>query len=274
MMKPLLKVFLVCLLCLTPTHLSAGKQEPQLQQSDGNNIKTSASTKIAAEKILTGSKAWAIGCSAVLIERNHEQLDTLATRQITKSNVDSVKELLDTFWGIKSNKDLMESLSWLETGGHRRQFDQAVFEVTSLSDEQFKILAGKTGNYDGLQKIQLAREYGKKLSKTSILGWDYCRYIAVCRWGYTAGYISEEDAWAKIMPVARELQKTFNSWEGLACNFIIGRQFWSYKETLESGPDIEDAVVRLLDMPSSPWNKYPWNMNLDLDNDANDTGKK
>ena len=77
-----------------------------------------------------------------------------------------------------------------------------------------------------------------------------------------ADYISEEEAWERIMPVAKMLQKTFDSWEDLGRNYIIGRQFWSYKETQRNGYIFEDAYQRLLDMPSSPWNKYPWNMNL------------
>lgn len=58
------------------------------------------------------------------------------------------------------------------------------------------------------------------------------------------------------------LQKIFDSWEELGRNYLIGRQFWCYEETQKAGSLVEDAYQRLLDMPSSPWNKYPWNMNL------------
>ena len=77
-----------------------------------------------------------------------------------------------------------------------------------------------------------------------------------------ADYLGEEEAWERIMPVARMLQKTFDSWEDLGRNYIIGRQFWSYEETQKNGYVFVDAYQRLLDMPSSPWNKYPWNMNM------------
>ena len=273
-MKTLLKIFLVCLLCITLTHLFGCKQKPQSQQSDANSDETEAGSKPAVERILTGPKAWAAGCSAILMERNHEQHSTLATRQRTPRKIKSVKELLDNYWDVKSKKDLLEKLSWLETGGQREQFDKTVLMVMPLNDEQFRTIAAQTRNHDDLLKLQVARKYGKALGKKSILGWDYCRYIAVCRWGYTAGFISEDEAWAKIMPAARVLQKNFDSWEDLACNFLIGRQFWSYQETLKSGPDIEDATQRLLDMPSSPWNKYPWDLNLGNDKDVNDANNK
>jgi hypothetical protein len=64
------------------------------------------------------------------------------------------------------------------------------------------------------------------------------------------------------MPMAMLLQERFDSWEDLGRNYLIGRQFWSYKETQENGWLFEDAVQRLRDMRSSPWNRYPWDMKL------------
>jgi hypothetical protein len=58
------------------------------------------------------------------------------------------------------------------------------------------------------------------------------------------------------------LQEKFDSWEDLGRNYIIGRQFSSYEETIKEGPLFEDAYQRLIDMKSSPWNNYPWDMDL------------
>ena len=66
------------------------------------------------------------------------------------------------------------------------------------------------------------------------------------------------------MPVAKMLQETFDSWEDLGRNYIIGRQFWSYKETKKGNYRYEDALQRLLDMQSSPWNKYSWDIDLSV----------
>jgi hypothetical protein len=107
------------------------------------------------------------------------------------------------------------------------------------------------------------------LGDKSLWGWDYSRDICLCRWGYMAGYITEEEAWKRIMAVARILQSKFASWEDLGRNYLIGRQFWSYKHTEEGEYLYEDAFMRLFDMPSSPWNKYPWD--LPLSPDALDT---
>ncbi len=58
------------------------------------------------------------------------------------------------------------------------------------------------------------------------------------------------------------LQEKFDSWEDLGKNYLIGREYWSLQKTQEDGWIYEDAVQRLLDMQSSPWNRYPWKMTL------------
>ncbi len=208
------------------------------------------------------------------MERNHSRLDTLATAKITEVDVRDARELLDEWWGIRTKKELIDILSWLETEGHRKSFEDVAKTVANLNDEQFNALVVVCGdNKQKTQELLVARKFSSQLGNKSILGWDYSRYINVCRWGYTAGLLSEQEAWEKIMPIARKLQSTFDSWEDLGCNYLIGRQFWSYKQTKEDSYLYEDAVQRLVDIPSSPWNKYPWNMNLDSDKDANDVNE-
>lgn len=133
----------------------------------------------------------------------------------------------------------------------------------TLSDEKYQeVLMKYEGNQEVLQEIRIAKEYYEKLGAKSLLGWDFIRYICLCRWGYLSAYMSEKEAWKKIMPVAKMLQQNFDSWKDLGQNYLIGRQFWSYKHTRESGYLFKDAYQRLLDMRTSPWNKYPWNMDL------------
>lgn len=71
-------------------------------------------------------------------------------------------------------------------------------------------------------------KYKDEFGEKSIAAWDYDRYISLCGWGYIAGYLSEEEAWQRIMPAARLLQKTFESWIDLGKNHVVGREFWSW----------------------------------------------
>jgi hypothetical protein len=213
--------------------------------------------------IVKGSKAWAIACSAVLNERNHGYHDSLSTKDISTLNIKRTKDLLFDTWEIKSKQDLYDNLKWLDEVGHRIKFNTLGALLQKLGPQEYAdLLKNHENDPQTTQQIVIAKEYYEQLGEKSLIGWDYSRYIILCRWSYTAGYIDEEEAWELIMPIARGLQKTFDSWEDLGKNYIIGRQFWSYEETQKYGFMYEEAFQRLLEMRSSPWNIYPWDMNL------------
>ena len=207
-------------------------------------------------------KMWALGCAGVLNERNHGRHDSLNPGDINEKNIKSWKRTLDQ-WDVKTRSDLLENLNWITTGGHRKDFAIRGIYVQRLSEDQFNALKKKQSDFPEEQnRMLIAKTYYPSLGKKGLLGWDYSRYICLCRWGYSVGLISEEEAWERIIPVARMLQKAFDSWEDLGRNYLIGRNFWSYQKTQENGQLYVDAFQRLLDMQSSPWNQYSWNMDL------------
>lgn len=224
------------------------------------------------EKSVPGAKAWALGASAVLVEHNHGRHNFLSVDPISKNSIKREREMLSEWWGIESREGLLNDLEWLMDEGHRDDFQRWGAYLKTLNNEQYqKVLQEYEGDNGKLQEIRIARAYYEKLGSKGILGWDMSRYICLCRWGYLVGYISEEEAWQKIMPVARGLQKAFDSWEDLGRNYLIGRKFWSYKHTKDRKDALEDAYQRLVDMKSSPWNLYPWDMDLGDANQIKDS---
>lgn|GEM_PF-5651973 len=213
-------------------------------------------------KELTPRKAWALGCAALLFEANHERHDILGNIP-SEWGVKAWKERLSEGWGIENRKDLLSQIKVLEEHGHRELFNKQGRLVSMLNEEGYETLVSKISSEEKRCELDVVRNYYPELGKKSILGWDYSRIICLCRWGYHVGYITKEEAWKQIMSTAKVLQKTFDSWEDLGQNYLIGRQFWSYQHTKETGYKMEDAYQRLLDMPASPWNLYPWDMNLE-----------
>jgi hypothetical protein len=203
---------------------------------------------------VTGAKGWAIGYAAMLMEKNHSRHDILAADEINFRTVLLTKIILSHFWGVRNQTELLKTLAWLdEQGGHRKLFDIIGKDVSNMGEEQFQsVLAMYGADMEKKQKLIIARQYYKQLGKKSILGWDYTRCIALCRWGYTVGYITEQQAWDKIMPIARKLQKTFDSWEDLGENYLIGRQFWSYSDTQDTGDLFVAAFNRLKQKKTAP----------------------
>jgi hypothetical protein len=64
------------------------------------------------------------------------------------------------------------------------------------------------------------------------------------------------------MPAARLLQQTFDSWNALGRNYMIGREFWSLEETRRAGESMGKAFHRLRTRPDSPWRTIPWDLDL------------
>jgi Protein of unknown function (DUF1266) len=260
-----IKLYPVYLLLLFLSAYALGK-DPNTTTNEPNESR-SANTE---RKIVTGAMAWALGCGGVLNERNHGYHDSLTTVDLTETNIRKTKKMLEEDWGVKSRKDLTKDIAWIINGGHRAEFEYlgTYLKITREVKyneilEQFKDEPQiKLDTNQIKQRITTTKKYYDKLGKKSLMGWDYCRLIMLCRWGYTAGYISEEEAWGTIMPFAGKLQNVFETWGDLGRNYIIGRQFWSYQFTKENGYLYNEAFVRMLEMRSSPWNKYPWKMNL------------
>jgi hypothetical protein len=127
-------------------------------------------------------------------------------------------ELLSQWWSVQDRSSLLNTLDWLQFAGHREDFEKLGRQVDPLSDTQFKkaetAIAAKlalAGDGNGVTPFEVARKYHRSLSGKSLLGWDLIRYIALCRWGYLVGYLSEAEAWDHIMPAALRLQQTFGS---------------------------------------------------------------
>ena len=212
---------------------------------------------------LAPARAWALATSAVLTERNRERHDLLAGGPRIEARVREWRENLVEWWGVESRADLLETLERLDADGHRREFERLGAALERMSDAEIRALLASRGYDDEIsQRVEVVTRWYGRLGAKSLLGWDYARYVSLCRWGYLVGYLSEEEAWARIMPVARRLQRAFTSWRELGENYLIGRQFWSLSETRESGRLTEEAYRKLLEDPKSPWTRLPWDTSL------------
>ncbi|MGA2916737.1 MAG: DUF1266 domain-containing protein [Sedimentisphaerales bacterium] len=222
---------------------------------------------------LSNAQRWALGASGMLASSNHMKFDSLAGYEVNKFAIKSEKKLLEKWWGVTDRKSLLESLKWLEEGGHSADFEELAVSLNApemigptLVRAEFEDKLKTNEELRG--KVAVVSRYYEKLGDKSLQGWDGTRYICLCRWGFICGYITEAEAWEKIMPAARHLQQTFNSWEELCKNYLIGREYWSPND--EDHYIYEDTYVRLLEMPESPCKKLPWDLPLyDINMDPN-----
>ena len=130
-----------------------------------------------------------------------------------------------------------------------------------MTDAEFRAFSARNPA-DTARLMKLCREHYRKRGRNSLVGWDYCRYIMLCRCGYQVGFLSEDEAWGRIMPMARAIQAAFPSWSELGEDYLVGREFWSIAETKKSGQYFRELEAWLVREPGSPWNQLAWRMDL------------
>ncbi|MGB3477850.1 MAG: DUF1266 domain-containing protein [bacterium] len=210
-------------------------------------------------------KLWALAAAGVLAEVNGDRHDLLAGCEPTLEELEEQKLSLVRWWGIETREDLFSSLQWIEQSGHRKHFDEmgSYLPTIARTEEQYNKMIAQIEDPELINEWNVVLRNWHYLGKKSLIGWDYSRYIHLCRRGYLLGLINEKEAWDFIMPVAQLLQQTFDSWEDLGENYLIGREFWSYARTKENGWYFLKAHERLLADSTSPWVTIPWDLKLD-----------
>lgn len=207
--------------------------------------------------------AWALAATALLTHANGGSDELLGFAPVTSQVVQAEEESLKEWWGVNNREDLLAMLQWVDQGGHRQEWDRVTAYLASLDPSELSQVIAKAATDEELKhQIEMVRHYAPLLGAKSLLGWDYSRYIFLCRCGYACGYLTETEAWDRIMPVAAMLQKTFSSWQELGENYLIGREFWSYDETLKTGGAMRETYRSLLSDCSSPWKANAWGMKL------------
>jgi uncharacterized protein DUF1266 len=181
-------------------------------------------------------KEWALATSGVLNELDHRRHDVLGER--TAAGIGEDQRILINYWGVRSRDDLLDRIESL------------------YQDRKTKLEAGPVER-EGRYRIHA---YGDPKTKLDA-GWDYPRAIMLARWGYTVGYLTEDEAWKFIWPLAQRLQRTFSSWQELGAAYLTARQAW-YASEARDRRFAEYAYMTLVTTSSSPWRKYPWNLDL------------
>jgi hypothetical protein len=202
---------------------------------------------------------WALGTCAILADINGQRHDLLGGSERTPAEIKRWRDCLAKWWGVRSRAELLETLRWLDEDGHRRAFNDLARALPQASAAQLDAIQKRCSEDPTFSnRVDIVRKYQKELGTKSILAWDYGRYVSLCGWGYVVGFLTADEAWRKIMPVASFLQDTFDSWDDLGRSYVIGREFWSPGKS----PESRRSYANMLNNASSPWNRLPWSMDL------------
>lgn len=206
--------------------------------------------------------AWALAVNGILFNVHQNPLGKLDDHPQAAFPKDNYRDVLTSSWGINNTEDLMEQLESLSVGGgHRKGYQRWVSKIQDcVSEEDYdKLLESNKSNQAA---IKIVKNSYQSLGDKGILAWDYCRYIALCRWGYLAEYLDEEGVLELIMPIARMMQKTFASWDEIGENYMLGREFWDPEMGEETFNQFMKEFNRLKYQKNSFWLHLPFDLDL------------
>lgn len=158
-----------------------------------------------------------------------------------KENADLVRSMLKDSWSVMDREGLLEQIEALTEYGHNSDFIYNVELINSLTSNDYEQLL-KEVNDLGEYMFPLTKELGERWGERGIMAWDLFRISSLAQWGYTAGYLTYDEAVAAVKPAAIKLQKNFSSWEEAYDNYVDGYVWWSYTDV--RGLDYEEWARR------------------------------
>jgi hypothetical protein len=221
-----------------------------------------------ARNRLPRNRLWALALTGFLTIANGDQHDVLGFNDINEDNRSNYLELLRRDWGVNNREELLETIQRTENDGHAaalRLVKQTIQETMNENGE-FSIatiynkyhLSSRYYNY-----LKFAVVNWNRLGNRTILAWDWGRAIALCRWGYSVSFLTEEEAWRKIMELAAKIQTAYQSWEEFGYDYYMGRVFWASG----FGEDVNylvqtDKLYSDLVGQDGYWKNFEWRIDL------------
>ena len=208
-------------------------------------------------------KEWGLAVGAILTKDNSADFYSLAGRWNSPREQKIVQDILSTGWGVHSRKDLLHMLNRVWTRGHRGSMQEIRRGLAwGWSPQAIRLYSKFRGHPCSFRRIEWVRNHADELGENSMVAWDLSRLVSLVRWGVFVGYLSDEEAWEWIMPAAKKIQASFNSWQEFGEDYLLGRSFWSPNEMKRSGDRFRRNLYWLIHAPNGPWVSNDWNLNL------------
>jgi hypothetical protein len=204
------------------------------------------------------SRAWALMTCAVPFQRDNFKHHLLAGADLNENNVKALRTALELSENVTKRIELVMVLDKLVENGRQAQVVSMFKTIRDL-----KLTEADLDHFPDKTTAEFIRpllKHSKRISKdkNGILGYDCVRYITLCRWGYGAGYLTEKEAWRRIEPIAKKLQKAYDSWVDAGEIYAIGTDIFEKHQAEKTWA----AWNALKSDEASAWKSVPWDLKL------------
>lgn len=200
-------------------------------------------------------KRFALACSAPMFEFNGQGFESLPGQEPTMKQSAIELQRLMKWWRIMNKTDLERTIITLTKGEMHHPVWMHLWR--SYKRDPAKVEALERGSV----RLALVKQYGDKFGERGSLAFDLGRVISLCRWGYVAGYFTEEEAFRMMLPAAVRIQQNYKSWDDFVESYFVGRKFWN-PDSYTSDPIRVDRVIQTLTMNPNGLKKIPWDSKI------------
>ncbi len=178
--------------------------------------------------------AWGRAMGSVLIYINDGDPYYFGGYQESEENQKAAQNILETTWSITDRQALIQKTMELVQTGDRAAYRKEAKGMNKMSDKELK-KAMKQLSGSLLTNYELTQSIWSTWESKGLLAWDMCRVSHMVQWGYTAGYISVEEAQALIEPAVSKLHDNFTSWEEVQNNWLDGYALYASIDESQEG---------------------------------------
>ncbi|KHL25855.1 hypothetical protein PK98_04440 [Croceibacterium mercuriale] len=175
--------------------------------------------------------------------------------------------ILADSWGATNRAELVGRMTDLGNDGHRKDHVRLVRYYCMLwrpavaaRREEYRSALREGGEAaedarTALWRLDAVQANVGDIRSSSLLAFDAARGIMLARAGLMLGWLSEDEAWAYMLDVGRDVQRTYPSWSEYAADFVLARNMWAG----DGSTDIFDSVIAgLRTDAASPWVRLAW----------------
>ena len=176
---------------------------------------------------LSEFEQYAIAFSSNLFQINKFYHLDFSAKSFSDESKENIKEILEDSWDITDYDSLMENFDNLLTGGHSGAYKN----LAALLDKYPKksvldiALAEELSVFE-ISRLYFVRDSRNFLGSHDIEAWDLGRAITLMRWSIAAGYITQEEAVERCIPVVEKLKKDYTCWYDYIVHYVQGRGFY------------------------------------------------
>ena len=210
-------------------------------------------------------EAAAVALSAIMMEINNHNYDSLPIYPADKGDEESViNDILSRDWGINNREDLIASIEYMREASSSKSMERVMAALEGddsvpLWERAYRQDLSLNNHRRLYALISHPGYFDHRLQNA----WDWGRGVSLVRWGYTAGYITEEESWGYLDDFLQKIRKDYKSWEDFGQFYVLGRYYWSlYKKDNEKlTRQALETYKTIMARTGTPW-QGTWNPDL------------